>query len=128
MSSPLIVIPARMASKRFPGKPLADIAGVSMIRRTAHIAASISCADYVIATDNSEIETHCKTFELPVVMTNPDLPSGSDRTLAAAQIFKGDAEIIVNLQGDAPFTNPSHVEAILTCLSESDVDLSLIHI
>ena len=124
MSKPLIVIPARMASKRFPGKPLAEISGISMIRRTAQIAAKMTAADYVIATDNSEIEAHCKAFDLPVVMTNPDLPSGSDRALAAANIFKPDADIVLNLQGDAPFTDPAHVEAIILRLLKTDVDIA----
>ena len=124
MSKPLIVVPARMASKRFPGKPLADIAGVSMIRRTAHIAAKLDSADYVIATDHADIAAHCKQFDLPVVMTDADLPSGSDRALAAANRFKPDADVILNLQGDAPFTDPAHVEAILKRLEKGDIDIA----
>lgn len=125
MSKPLIVIPARMASKRFPGKPLAEISGVSMIRRTAQIAADMTTmADYVVATDNIEIEAHCQGFGLPVVMTGPDLPSGSDRALAAANLINPDADIILNLQGDAPFTNPSHIEAIIKRLLKTDVDIA----
>ena len=124
MSKPLIVIPARMASKRFPGKPLAEIAGVSMVRRTALVAAKLGTADYVIATDHPEIAKHCKAFDLPVVMTDADLPSGSDRALAAAKIFKPEAEIILNLQGDAPFTDPAHVTAIMDRLLKDDVDIA----
>ena len=124
MSKPLIVIPARMASKRFPGKPLAEIAGVSMIRRTAKVAAKIFKADYVVATDHPDIAAHCKQHDLPVVMTDADLPSGSDRALAAANLVAPDADIIVNLQGDAPFTNPVHVDAIIERLSEDEVDIA----
>ena len=124
MSKPLIVIPARMASKRFPGKPLAEINGVSMIRRTAQIATKLNAADYVVATDHSDIEAHCTQYGLPVVMTADDLPSGSDRALAAANIFNPKAEIILNLQGDAPFTDPAHVEAIIQRLLEGDVDIA----
>ena len=124
MSKPLIVIPARMASKRFPGKPLAEIAGVSMIRRTAQIAAKLDSVDYVIATDHTDIAAHCNQYNLPVVMTDVDLPSGSDRALAAANFFNPDADIILNLQGDAPFTDPAHVEAIIERLLESDVDIA----
>lgn len=113
-----------MASKRFPGKPLAEIAGVSMIRRTAQIAAKLSAADYVIATDHADIAAHCRQFDLPVVMTGAELPSGSDRALAAANIYNSDANVILNLQGDAPFTDPAHVEAIIARLVESDVDIA----
>jgi len=121
MSKPLIVIPARMASKRFPGKPLAQILGISMIRRTADIAAKIIEADYVIATDHAEIKAHCTQYNLPVVLTAPELASGSDRALAATKLISPDADIILNLQGDAPFTEPNHIRAVLDCLRESDV-------
>jgi len=125
MSKPLIIIPARMASKRFPGKPLAQISGISMIRRTAQIAAQIGEADYVVATDHADIQTHCEKHKLPVVMTEADLPSGSDRALAATQIVQPEAEIILNLQGDAPFTDPAHLRAILKCLRASpEVDIA----
>lgn len=124
MSKPLIVIPARMASKRFPGKPLAEISGVSMVRRTARVAANLGSADHVIATDHGDIAAHCEAFDLPVVMTEADLPSGSDRALAAAKIFKPDAEIILNLQGDAPFTDPAHLTAVIERLLEDDVDIA----
>lgn len=124
MSKPLIVIPARMASKRFPGKPLAEIAGVSMVRRTAKIASDLNDADYVVATDHVEIFEHCETYDIPVVMTDSNLPSGSDRALAAADLYKVDADIIVNLQGDAPFTDPSHIRAIVDRLKDTDVDIA----
>jgi len=124
MSKPLIVIPARMASKRFPGKPLAKIAGISMLRRTAQIASKIKSADFVVATDHPSIIEHCDEFNLPVVMTDPDLPSGSDRALAAAEIFDPKADMIINLQGDAPFTDPRHVGAVISCLLENTVDIA----
>ena len=124
MSKPLIVIPARLASKRFPGKPLAEIAGVSMIRRTAKIAAELADVDVVVATDHADIFDHCEQYDIPVVMTDPDLPSGSDRTLAAAEIYRPYAEIIVNLQGDAPFTDPAHLSAILERLEDPTVEIA----
>ena len=124
MSNALIVIPARMGSTRFPGKPLAEISGVSMVRRTAKIAASIPGADYIIATDHHEIESHCKSFSLPVVMTDSSLRSGSDRTLAAANIVNPECEILVNLQGDAPFTDPEHIQLILERLASSEVEIA----
>lgn len=109
----LIVVPARYGSTRFPGKPLAEINGVSMIRRTADIAAR-ACKDiknsgYVIATDDDKILDHCTDHEIPVVMTSPDLASGTDRARAAYRSFAPDAKYIINLQGDAPFTDVSHI-------------------
>jgi len=124
MSKPLIVIPARMASKRFPGKPLAQISGISMIRRTAKIATQITEADYVIATDHPDIKTHCKDHDLPVAMTDPELASGSDRALAAAKTVRPEADIILNLQSDAPFTDPKHIRAILQRLDRSSADIA----
>jgi len=123
MSKPLIVIPARMASTRFPGKPLAEIAGVSMVRRTAKIAADLD-ANYVVATDHDEIFSHCETYDIPVVMTDAALASGSDRALAAAHHYDPKADIIVNLQGDAPFTDPPHVRAIVDRLADTDFDIA----
>lgn len=124
MSNPLIVIPARMGSTRFPGKPLAEIAGISMLRRTVDVARQVQKADYVVATDSVDIQSHCQSFGIPVVMTSPDVQSGSDRALAALDTVNSDADIVVNLQGDAPFTNPSHVKAVIDGLSESDADIA----
>jgi 3-deoxy-manno-octulosonate cytidylyltransferase (CMP-KDO synthetase) len=123
MSKPLIVIPARMASTRFPGKPLAEIAGVSMVRRTAKIASDLGM-NYVVATDHDVIFSHCETYDIPVVMTDAALPSGSDRALAAADLYDADADIVVNLQGDAPFTDPSHVQAIIDRLADTEFDIA----
>jgi len=109
----LIVIPARFGSTRFPGKPLVQINDVSMIRRTADIARraaeALGDCHYVVATDHADIQEHCASYDIPVVMTDPDLPSGSDRALAACRKFASESDIIVNLQGDAPFTSTDHV-------------------
>lgn len=119
----LIVIPARYASTRFPGKPLADIGGVPMLQRTADVARQIG--HFVVATDDTRIKNFCAAQGLPVVMTDPDLPSGSDRAKAAADLFDPDADIIVNLQGDAPFTPPAYVQACLDALArDTDADIA----
>ncbi len=124
MSRPLIVIPARMGSTRFPGKPLAEIAGVSMLRRTARIAAQINGADYVVATDHADIASHCDAHNIPVVMTDVELASGSDRTLAAAKALGSQADNLINLQGDAPFADPAHLRAVIDRLNTSDADIA----
>ena len=111
----LIVVPARFGSTRFPGKPLAEINGVSMIRRTADIAArscsGIKDSAYVVATDNDDILNHCETHNIPAILTSEDLASGTDRARAAYRGFMPDAKFIVNLQGDAPFTDVDHVRS-----------------
>ncbi|MFN3213072.1 MAG: manno-octulosonate cytidylyltransferase [Henriciella sp.] len=113
----LIVIPSRYASTRFPQKPLHLIAGKSLLSRVAEIART--CAEgsadisYVIATDHEAIEAHAQEIGAPVVMTDPDLPSGTDRALAAANAVAPEVDFVVNLQGDAPFTPPDYISAII---------------
>ncbi|MEM6554359.1 MAG: manno-octulosonate cytidylyltransferase [Pseudomonadota bacterium] len=113
----LIVVPSRYASTRFPKKPLHQIAGHTLLSRVVSIARA--CADssrdvsFVVATDHESIEAHATEIGAPVVMTEPDLPSGTDRAWVAANMFAPEADFIVNLQGDAPFTPPSYVSAII---------------
>lgn len=122
----LIVIPARFASTRFPGKPLAQIAGRSMLSRVCEVAkaaAESTGAEIVVATDHQDIFDHAETCGAPAVMTDPDLASGTDRALAALDVLESDADFIVNLQGDAPFTPPSHIEALVRAGETSDADV-----
>ncbi|MEO1251532.1 MAG: 3-deoxy-manno-octulosonate cytidylyltransferase [Pseudomonadota bacterium] len=122
----LIVIPARYASTRFPGKPLADVAGMTMLARTGRqagaAAARLENAAFVVATDDERIAKHCETINALSVMTDPDLPSGSDRALAAALKIAPDCRYIVNLQGDAPLTPVRHLTAIVRTLRERKAD------
>ena len=113
----LIVIPSRYASTRFPQKPLHLIAGQTLLARVAAVA-QICCqrsenVSFVVATDHPAIEAHAREIGVPVVMTDPDLASGTDRALAAANQVSPEAEFIVNLQGDAPFTPPDYISAII---------------
>lgn len=118
----LIVIPARYGSTRFPGKPLAKIGGVAMIDHTCASAKQVSeglpDCHYVVATDDPRIESHCQSASHPVVMTDPNLPSGSDRAMAACRNVWPDADVILNLQGDAPFTPTTYLKACLAALRE----------
>ena len=122
----LIVIPSRYASTRFPQKPLHLIAGKSLLSRVASnarlCAETATNVSYVIATDHVAIESHARDIGAPVVMTEPDLPSGTDRALAAANHVAPDAEFIVNLQGDAPFTPPGYITAIIEAGRNTDLD------
>lgn len=112
----VIVIPARYASTRFPGKPLHPINGVSMLARTvraAQQAAFGTQAKVLVATDDQRIADHATEIGVESVMTDPDLPSGTDRCRQAVAIAAPDAFFIVNLQGDAPFTPASHIAALI---------------
>jgi len=128
MSDTLIVVPARMGSTRFPAKPLAEIAGISMVRRTAKIPESLDDIDYVVATDDEQIIAHCQAHNIPAIMTSTELPSGSDRAFAAMNVMADKHGIsykyVVNLQGDAPFTPPAHVKAVLDALRQTDADIA----
>lgn len=120
----LIVIPARWSSKRFPGKPLHPINGVSMLARVARVAqlaGQASGARVLIATDDTRILDHAAAIGVDAVMTDPALPSGTDRALAAADLAAPNAEFIVNLQGDAPFTPPGHISALIENAAGWDV-------
>lgn len=120
----VIVIPARYASKRFEGKPLKPINGVSMLARTvraAKLAGTKTGARVLVATDDDRISAHAREIGVDAVMTDPELPSGTDRCRAAAALAAPDADFIVNLQGDAPFTPPEHVAALIDNASKGDV-------
>lgn len=120
----LIVVPARYASTRFPGKPLAKINGISMLRRTARTAElasdSISDAHYVVATDDPRIEAHCEEHNILCILTPSELKTGSDRALAAAELMTASTglafDYIINLQGDAPFTPVKQIVALAEAL------------
>lgn len=106
------IIPARYASTRFPGKPLALIKGKPMIEWVYQQAQSANCFDEIcVATDHEEIYTTVEQFGGNVKRTSEDCPSGSDRVWEVAQSFAPDT-IIFNIQGDEPFINPLHLQAL----------------
>lgn len=124
----LIVVPARYGSTRFPGKPLAEIAGRSMLARVAirakAAADQLQDARMVVATDDDRIIEHCREQGFDAVMTDPAVPSGSDRALAAAAALDEEPAFIVNLQGDAPFTPLHYITKIVEALENSDHDVA----
>jgi 3-deoxy-manno-octulosonate cytidylyltransferase (CMP-KDO synthetase) len=119
----LIVIPARHGSTRFPAKPLHPIAGVTLLERVYRIAEAVAAAregvEAVIATDHEDIFAHAEGFGAKVVMTDPELPSGTDRALAAARMMETLPDFVVNLQGDAPFTPPEQIEALIDTAAQT---------
>lgn len=111
------IIPARHASTRFPGKPLAPIAGQPMIQRVYERTRRASrLAEVYVATDDARIADACADFGAPVLMTSPDHPTGTDRLAEAA--LKLDHDVIVNVQGDEPLIEPFVVDAAVDALLE----------
>lgn len=105
------IIPARFASTRFPGKPLVEISGKTMIRRVYEQASKSRLDEVVVATDDERIFTHVKDFGGNAVMTSPDHTSGTDRCAEVANLPQyADFEIIVNIQGDEPFIQPAQID------------------
>ncbi|MEI4233567.1 3-deoxy-manno-octulosonate cytidylyltransferase [Roseovarius sp. D22-M7] len=120
--SVLVVIPARYASKRYPGKPLAQLAGAggvakSLVQRSWEAACAVpGVARVAVATDDDRIRTAAEAFGAEVVMTSTDCANGTERCAEAHGILGGDYEIVVNLQGDAPLTPPWFVEDLVSGL------------
>ncbi len=110
----VIVIPARYQSSRFPGKPLAPIAGVSMIERVWRIAKAVkNAARVIVATDDQRIFDFCGKFGADVVMTPEECPNGTSRAYAAVQNLSAPPDVVVNFQGDAALTPPWVLEEII---------------
>ena len=117
---PIILIPARMAATRLPGKPLADINGIPMIVRVLRQAQAAAIGPVAVAAGDIEIVEAVRAAGGLAVLTDPDLHSGSDRLVAALNEIDpaGDHDVIINLQGDIPFLAPSVVEATARLLAD----------
>jgi len=121
----LVLIPARMAATRLPGKPLLDIAGLPMIVHVLRRAEAAGIGRVAVATDTPEIAAAVTAHGFEAVMTRADHPSGSDRIHEALGKLdpEGTAEIVVNLQGDLPTIPPHDIRAALMLLEDSRVDI-----
>lgn len=117
---PIILIPARMAATRLPGKPLADIDGTPMIVRVLRQAQAAGIGPVAVAAGDAEIVEAVQAAGGQAVLTDPDLPSGSDRIVAALHALDpaGAHDVVINLQGDIPFLAPSVVEATARLLAD----------
>lgn len=122
-----VVIPARYASTRFPGKPLIDIAGSTMIERVFKQAKKSELAtDVLVATDDQRIFEHVKSFGGNVIMTSSDHLTGTDRLAEVAEKH-ADFDIVVNVQGDEPLIDPATIDAaIAPLLEDKTLDMSTI--
>jgi 3-deoxy-manno-octulosonate cytidylyltransferase (CMP-KDO synthetase) len=124
--SNLVLIPARMASTRLPGKPLADIAGRPMIVHVAERAREAALGRVVVATDVEEVAVAVRGQGFDAVMTRSDHQSGSDRIHEALQSLdpEGRVDIVINVQGDLPTIDPAAIRAVFAPLEDSDVDIA----
>jgi 3-deoxy-manno-octulosonate cytidylyltransferase (CMP-KDO synthetase) len=124
--NPIVVIPARMASTRLPGKPLADIGGLPMIVRVWRQAVAAGIGPVVVAAAEREIADAIDAAGGQAALTEPDLPSGSDRIFQAVQQVdpKGAHDIVVNLQGDLPALDPADIRAVVDALVTTGSDIA----
>lgn len=120
----LAVIPARFASTRFPGKPLAMVAGMPMIQRVyQRVADAAACQKVVVATDDERIAEAVQGFGGHVVMTSKACPNGTVRCHEAAERLEADGEsfdAVLNVQGDEPFVHPDQIEQLAELLRKPD--------
>ncbi len=115
----LVVIPARYASQRLPGKPLLDIAGKPMIHRVYDQAAKSSIQDIIVATDDERIKSSLEDSGYAVCMTRDDHPSGTDRLAEVAEQLKlHEDDIVINVQGDEPLIPVAVIEQVAQLLSD----------
>jgi 3-deoxy-manno-octulosonate cytidylyltransferase (CMP-KDO synthetase) len=124
--NPLLVIPARLASTRLPGKPLAEICGAPMIVHVWRRASEAELGPVIVAVAEREIAVAVEAAGGKAVLTRPDLPSGSDRICEAAAMLDPDRrhDIIINVQGDLPLIDPLAIRAALLPLAEPAVDIA----
>lgn len=122
----LVLIPARMASTRLPGKPLADIAGLPMIVQVAKRATEADVGRILVAVDHPDVLAAVEDAGFDAVMTRMDHQSGSDRIYEALSSADpaGEAEIVINVQGDLPTIEPETIRAALRPLADPAVDLA----
>ena len=127
--TPILLIPARMGATRLPGKPLADIGGLPMIVRVLRQAEAAGIGPVAVAAGDAEIVQAVEAAGGRAVLTDPDLPSGSDRILAALGALdpEGRHNVVINLQGDIPFIAPEAIRACADLLGQRpEADISTV--
>jgi 3-deoxy-manno-octulosonate cytidylyltransferase (CMP-KDO synthetase) len=124
--NPILLIPARLAATRLPDKPLADIAGAPMIVHVWRLAVTADCGPVVVASGDREIAVAITRAGGRAVMTDPTLPTGSDRIHAALAVLDPQRahDAVVNVQGDMPMLDPAAIRLALATLAETDADIA----
>jgi 3-deoxy-manno-octulosonate cytidylyltransferase (CMP-KDO synthetase) len=126
MNKPLIIIPARLASTRLPSKPLCNIKGKSMIQRVYQQAKKVKNAEVIVACDCLEIKNEIEKIGGRAIITDPNLPSGTDRIFAATKEIANidDFKFVINLQGDLPLVNPEIIKDLTSTMQDDSVDIA----
>jgi len=125
-SSYVVVIPARYASSRFPGKALAELGGKTVLRRCFEQVRQVVPTDHIIiATDDERIADECRTHGMPFAMTSPSCLTGTDRVAQVAQ--QRSEEWFVNVQGDEPFLDPHGLTKLLTATAQANESIGVIN-
>lgn len=119
----IAIIPARYASTRFPGKPLAKLGGKPVIQRVYERVTSV-ISNAVVATDDERIYAAVESFGGKVVMTSPDHKSGTDRCWEAYQKQGEEYDVVINVQGDEPFIAESQLRSIMACFEDDATDIA----
>lgn len=118
------IIPARYASTRFPGKPLVDIAGKSMIQRVYEQAKKCShLSEVIVATDDERIFEHVRHFGSKAVITSPAHQSGTDRCAEVA-LKNPEYDVIINIQGDEPYIDPEQISKLISCFNDASTQIA----
>ena len=119
----IAVIPARYASTRFPGKPLAILGGKTVIERVYEQVKKV-IDDVYVATDDERIRKAVEAFGGNAVMTSPDHKSGTDRIEEAVEKIGGEVDVVVNVQGDEPFIHESQIRSVCDCFNDSSTQIA----
>ena len=117
------IIPARYDSSRFPGKPLKNILGKSMIRRVYEQAEQSELEKVIVATDDQRIVDEVLSFNGEVMMTSSEYISGTDRCLEVAQKVADVNDIIINIQGDEPFIEPQQINQLIAAFTDKEIGI-----
>lgn len=123
MTKFICIIPARYASTRFPGKPLAILGGKTVIQRVYEQVSKV-IHDVYVATDDQRIFNQVEEFGGNVVMTSSNHRSGTDRIEEALQHIGGQWDVVLNVQGDEPFIQPSQIETLCSCFDEQQTEIA----
>jgi len=118
------IIPARYDSTRFPGKPLVDINGMTMIQRVYNqVKHAASLSEVVVATDDQRIFDHVQSFAGNVLLTSKEHQSGTDRCAEIINKVSG-FEVAINIQGDEPFIDPQQIDLLVSCFQQGDTQIA----
>ncbi len=121
------IIPARYGSTRFPGKPLIDLKGKTMIQRVVEgVEQSVLLTDVIVATDDERIENHLKNIGKNVVMTGSEHPSGTDRCAEVVRKASEQYDVVINIQGDEPLVDARQLDQLLNAFKDPSVQIATI--